>query len=115
MKKKNNHRVTMVDESDYGLYLWQTIDGKLVCDEDANYLNIPSKKGDKEKIRLLAVAAKDCGIIGGQPVFFSGNRRVTDEEYEYQKQRMEWGLVPDELDYGAAREELMNYKKAKGL
>jgi hypothetical protein len=36
---------------------------------------------------------------------------VTDEEYEYQKQRMEWGLIPDELDYGAARDELMSMQK----
>lgn len=111
MGKKSKRKITMIDESDYGLYLWQTSDGKLVCDTDANYLNIPARKGDREKIRLLELAAKDCGIEGGQAVFFSGNRRVTEEEYEYQKQRLEWGLVPDELDYGAARDELMNYQK----
>lgn len=108
MGKKSKRRITMIDESDYGLYLWQTSDGKLVCDSDANYLNIPSRKGDHTKIRLLELAANDLGIQGGQAVFFSGNRRVTDEEYEYQKQRLEWGLVPDELDYGAAKDELMN-------
>lgn len=111
MKKKTKQNLSLVEESDYGLYLWETEDGKLICDEDANYLNIPAKRGDKEKIRLLELAAQDCGIYGGQAVFFSGNRRITDEEYEYQKQRLEWGLTPDELDYGAARDQLINQGK----
>ncbi len=111
MAKKSKSKITVIDETEFGLYLWETQDGKLVCDEDANYLNIPSVKGDKKKIKLLELAAKDCGIIGGKAVFFSGNRRVTDEEYEHQRQRMEWGLIPDELDYGAAREEVFNLQK----
>jgi len=111
MKNKPKQKVTLVEESDYGLYLWETDDGKLICDEDSNYLNIPGKKGDINKIRLLELAAKDCGIVGGRAVFFSGNRRVTDEEYDHQKQRLEWGLTPDEMDYGSARDELINQQK----
>jgi hypothetical protein len=115
MKNKSKQKVTLVEESDYGLYLWETDDGKLICDEDSNYLNIPAKKGDAEKINLLKLAARDCGIEGGRAVFFSGNRRVTDEEYEYQKQRLEWGLTPDEKDYGSARDELLNHSKGLKL
>lgn len=104
-------KIKIVEETEYGLYLWETIDGKLVCDEDKNYLNIPGKRGDQKKIKQLQDAARSFGVDGGKAVFLSGNRRVTDEEYEYQKQRMEWGLIPDELDYGAAREELMQMNK----
>ena len=43
----------------------------------------------------------------------SGYRRVTDEEYAYQKQRMEWGLIPDELDLPAFKEEAANIEKMK--
>ena len=53
---------------------------------------------------------KDLGIEGGRPVFLSGHRRVTDEEYEYQRQRLEWGLIPDELDLPAFKEEYKNKK-----
>ena len=106
-------KVQLVDETDYGLFLWEMPDGSLVCDEDRNYLNIPGHKSDQSKIKLLEDAAKSLGLETGKAIFMAGNRRVTDEEYEYQKQRMEWGLIPDELDYGAAREELM--KANKGL
>jgi hypothetical protein len=40
----------------------------------------------------------------------SGYRRVTDEEYEYQRQRLEWGLIPDELDIAAFEEEMKQNK-----
>lgn len=109
----NKTKITEVEETDYGLYLWEMPDGALVSDDEKNFLNIPAKKGDQKKIKDLTDAVRSFGIQEGRPVFLAGNRRVTDEEYEYQKQRMEWGLIPDELDYGAARDELMN--KQKGL
>jgi hypothetical protein len=104
-------KITEVQETDYGLYLWEMPDGALVADDEKNFLNIPAKQGDQEKIKLLRDAVKSFGINEGRPVFLAGNRRVTDEEYEYQKQRQEWGLIPDELDYGAARDELMSNNK----
>jgi hypothetical protein len=104
-------RITEVEETDYGLYLWEMPDGSLVADDQKNFLNIPAKKNDGEKIKLLVDTVKSFGIHEGRAVFWSGHRRVTDEEYEYQKQRMEWGLIPDELDYGAARDELMSMQK----
>jgi hypothetical protein len=104
-------RITEVEETDYGLYLWEMPDGSLVADDQKNFLNIPAKKNDREKIKLLADTVKSFGIHEGRAVFWAGHRRVTDEEYEYQKQRMEWGLIPDELDYGAARDELMSVQK----
>lgn len=104
-------KVTVVEETDLGLYLWEMPDGSIVCDEEKNYLNIPSRRGDKAKMKILRDTVRSFGIEEGKPVFLSGHRRVTDEEYEYQKQRLKWGLIPDEKDFGAAREEIMNYKK----
>lgn len=106
-------KVKIIEETDYGLYLWEMPDGSIVADDEKNYLNIPARRGDKEKLKLLKDAVRSFGIEEGRPVFLAGHRRVTDEEYEYQKQRLEWGLVPDEMDYGAARDELIN--KQKGL
>lgn len=106
----NKMRRQIVEESDKGLYVWITEDGKIVADDDGNYLNIPSFKNDREQLKRLEDAAKHYGIDGGKPVFLSGHRRVTDEEYEYQRQRLEWGLIPDELDLPAFKEEYRNAK-----
>lgn len=104
-------KVKIIEETDYGLYLWEMPDGSIVADDEKNFLNIPGRRGDLEKIKILTETVRSFGIQEGKPVFLSGHRRVTEEEYEYQKQRLEWGLIPDEMDYGAARDELMNHKK----
>lgn len=104
-KPKKKMKVSIVEESPFGLYVWMTEEGKIVMDTDGNYLNIQSVKGDQVKIDILASAARDCGVSGGKAQFLSGYRRVTDEEYEYQMQRLEWGLIPDELDIAAFKEE----------
>lgn len=111
--KKPKMKVTVIEESPFGLYVWLTADGAIVTDEEGNYLNIESMKGDERKLEILRNAAKEFGIEGGKPQFLSGYRRVTDEEYEYQRQRMEWGLIPDELDLAAFKEEAANIQKAK--
>jgi hypothetical protein len=104
-------KVTPVEEVNYGLYLWQTADGSLVCDEDGNYLSIPAIRGDIRQIKKIKDAANYYGIPEGKPVFFSGHRQVTDDEYQNQKQRLEWGLVPDIWDTPAIKEDLQQKKK----
>jgi hypothetical protein len=68
-------------------------------------------KGNKARIDLLANEVRSYGIYEGQPLFLSGRRKIDDEEFEYQKQRLEWGLVPDPLDKGNYKDEV---KKAGG-
>ena len=105
-------KVTPIEEVSYGVYVWETSEGKLVTDEDGNYMCIYAIKGDTNKISELRRFAKEYGVEeGGKPVWFSGHRPVSDEEYEHQKQRMEWGLVADELDIPALKEDLINKKK----
>ena len=106
--KKNPQRkmkVKVIEESPFGLYVWMTPAGQIIADEDGNYLNVEAMKGDERKIEILRNAAKDCGVEDGKPMFLSGYRRVSDEEYEYQRQRLELGLIPDELDIAAFKEE----------
>lgn len=104
-------RMQVIEEVPYGLYLWQMNDGGLVCDEEKNYLNVAAIKGDIRKINALKAAAKSLGLEDGRPVWMGGHRQVTDDEYEEQKQRLEWGLIPDELDVPAIKEDLMEKKK----
>jgi hypothetical protein len=103
--------VTEVEEVNYGVYLWQMPDGKIVADEDGNYMCIYSLKGDTKKIAALRRFAKEYGVEEGKPLWQSGHRPVTDEEYEYQKKRLELGLVADEWDIPALKEDLVNKKK----
>jgi hypothetical protein len=104
-------KVTPVEEVNYGLYLWQMPNGSVVMDDEGNYLNIAAMKGDIRKINRLKSAAKHYGIEEGQPIWFSGHRQVTNEEYQEQKDRLEWGLVPDELDVPAIKEDLEEKRK----
>jgi len=94
-----------IEQVPWGVYLWQMDDGKFIGDDDGHFLMIASTKGNVEKLQSLKNAVKDFGIEEGHPVFFSGNRIVTDEEYEEQRLRMEFGLVPDPLDVAAIEEE----------
>ena len=96
----------IVEEVPWGLYVWQMPSGQWIGDGEGNFLNIPALKGSQERIQKLRDAVREYGIEEGKPVFLSGHRQVDDEEYEYQRQRLEWGLIPDELDAPAFKEDL---------
>lgn len=104
-------KVTPVEEVSYGTYVWIMPDGKIVTDDAGNYMCIFANKGDANKIAELRRFAKEYGIEEGKPVFYSGHRPVSDEEYEYQKQRLDLGLVADEWDIPALKEDLIQKKK----
>lgn len=84
------------DNSKYGIYVWLLPEGGIFKDEDNNVLNIPSEKGDLSKIMEIRKAAAHYGQPEGQAVFIPGIGRVTEEEYQEDKWRMENGL----LSYG---------------
>ncbi len=88
------------------MYVWQCADGEVLGDDDGNIMNVFCMKGNRRAIRALAEAAKHYGHEDGKPVWWSGKRRVNDEELEEQKMREKLGLTPDPLDYGAIKDEL---------
>jgi hypothetical protein len=108
--KRTNYQIND-EESTLGIYVWEMPDGRWVGDDDGNFLSITSKKGNKSRIDLLADAVRNFGITDGQPKFLSGRRKIDDEEFEYQQQRLKWGLTPDPLDIGAYKDEM---KKLSG-
>ena len=79
-------------------------DGRWIGDDEGNFLSITAMKGDRVKIDALAREVRSYGIYEGSPVFLSGRRKIDDEEYAYQQQRLKWGLVPDPLDIGVYKE-----------
>ena len=86
---------------DWGIYVWKRSNGKWFTDGQGNILNIPSMRGDIEKLAELRKAAAYHGEPDGEPVFFAGLNRVTEEEYSEQLNRMKEGLIPNMNDLGA--------------
>jgi hypothetical protein len=100
------------EESILGIYVWEMPDGRWIGDDDGNFLSVTSKKGNKSNIDALAREVRSFGIYEGGPKFLSARRKIDDEEFEYQKQRLNWGLVPDPYDIGNYKDEM---KKLGGL
>jgi hypothetical protein len=96
-------KVTIVEPTGYtwGVYVWKKSNGKWFTDGQGNILNIPSHKGDENQIAKLKSTAAHYGEPNGEPVFFGGTARITDEEYTEQIDRMKQGLIPSMNDIGA--------------
>ena len=86
---------------EWGLYFWKLPDGHLFKDEDGRLLNIPSVKNDIAQIAKLRQAAVHYGQPDGEPWFYAGINRATDEEYQEQLDRLDQGLIPSLNDIGA--------------
>ena len=103
----------ILEDTRLGIYVWEMPDGRWIGDDEGNYLSITSTKGNKSRINALAEVVKSYGIYDGKPLFLSGRRKIDDEEFEHQKQRLEWGLVPDPLDIGNYKDEMKNSRSGK--
>lgn len=100
-----------VDENiNYGVYIWK-VNGKPVVNENFDYLQIASKKGDLRKINALKdFVYKQIGIMEGEAVFVPGARPVSESEYQYQKEREASGQVADPYDLGNLIDEFKHRK-----
>lgn len=109
-------KTTVVEESQFGLYVWAMPDGTWIGDDEGNYLCVAAQKGDRNKIAALKNVAHNylrdmqMELVGG-PVFLSGRRMLTDEEYEEQQMRARAGLVPDKYDVAAMKEQARYAKR----
>lgn len=96
----------VVSEVDYGVYVWKMPNGAYLADDERRWLSIASMRGDMRRIAELSDTVKAYGIHEGSPEFIEGVRKVTDDEYDEQVERLEQGLIPDIYDIPAHREEL---------
>jgi hypothetical protein len=103
----------IVEETTLGIYVWEMPDGRWIGDDDGNFLSVTAMKGNRVKMDMLAREVRSFGIYEGQPKFLSGRRKIDDEEFDYQNQRLKWGLVPDQLDIGVYKEETAKAKANK--
>jgi hypothetical protein len=88
---------------EWGLYFWRLPDGHLFKDDEGRMLNIPSVKGDLGQMAKLRQAAAHYGQPDGEPWFYAGVNRATDEEYAEQLDRLNEGLLPTMNDLGAVQ------------
>jgi hypothetical protein len=101
-----NSKVTVVSETNIGVYLWLLPNGDFLSDDDANFLCIPTKRGDKKRSRQMKEAAAHYGYPEGEVYFYEGSRRVSDEEFWHQVDNIREGKVPDDYDIPALMGEL---------
>lgn len=108
--KIGESKITQIDKGtgqramfgyEWGLYFWRLPDGHLFKDEEGRMLNIPSVKNDLGQMTKLRQAAAHYGQPDGEPWFYAGVNRATDEEYEEQVDRLKEGLIPSLNDFGA--------------
>lgn len=101
-RRKPKVKISKVDpDVDYGLYLWKLPSGKYFKDDDGNYLNIPARFGEIDKISNIKQAAAYYGKPDGEAVFIPGTTRATEEEYSEQLDRLKEGYIPSLNDVGA--------------
>ena len=96
-------KVTLVEKTGYawGVYVWKKSNGKWFTDGNGNVFYIPSNKGDENQIQKLRDTAAHYGEPDGEPVFFPGTARITDEENSEQMDRLKQGFIPSLNDLGA--------------
>lgn len=78
------------------LCLWEDGHGRIIVNEDRDYLCaeswIPHEESTEDRMRT---AAAYYGIHDGQPVWVPG-RKITTMEWEVQMERLLDGKIPDE-------------------
>jgi hypothetical protein len=109
-----NIKKEVIEDSVLGIYVWEMPDGRWIGDDDGNFLSVTSKKGNRSRIDALAREVSSYGIYEGQPKFLSARRKINDEEFAEQEQRLKWGLVPDPFDIGSYKDEMKALKKESG-
>jgi len=109
-----NIKKQVIEDSILGIYVWEMPDGRWIGDDDGNFLSVTSKKGNRSRIDALAREVSSYGIYEGQPKFLSARRKINDEEFAEQEQRLKWGLVPDPFDIGSYKDEMKALKKESG-
>lgn len=104
----------IVEEVPYGMYVWQTPDGEILGDGDGNIMNVFCMKGDRKAIDAITQAAKHYGFPEGNVIWWSGKRRITDEELQEQETRAKLGLEPDPLNYAGMMDNARERKQHGG-
>lgn len=91
----NQKNISVVRESNTGLWFWKLPDGELLQDGHGNYFNMPGHRYSIAARKKMREAVRSLGIEGGEPFFKQNERRVTQSEWEDQMARNLEGKIPD--------------------
>jgi hypothetical protein len=96
-------KVQVIEEkfSNFGTYVWYKANGKPFTDGSGSVLSIEGMKDDKARIKQLSEAAAHYGEAEGRAMFFPNTRKISDEQYSEQMDRLKQGYIPSENDLGA--------------
>lgn len=96
-------KVQVIEEkfSNFGTYVWYKANGKPFTDGSGSVLSIEGMKDDKARIQQLSDAAAYYGEAEGRAMFFPNTRKISDEQYSEQIDRLKQGYIPSENDLGA--------------
>jgi hypothetical protein len=94
-------KISPVIEDLRGVCVWIMPDGSVLGDDEGNILSLGGELYNlvvEGKMREAAIywAGLEAGL--GEPKWIAGARQVTDEERSEQEDRLQAGLVPDEID-----------------
>ena len=107
-KRLKRPRITRVQENanvEWGVYVFRCkSNGRIFRDDDNNVLNIPSRRFDMEKMKIIMDAAAHYGEPEGEAVFIPGAQRATEDSYKHQIERMKDGQLPTMNDFNAVRD-----------
>jgi len=104
-EKKSKTSFVRSKYDEIGVYVWEMPDGRYLANENKDFLSISARFGDLDRMSRLAATARSYGINEGKPAFLPGHRKIDDEEYERQIDRMNNGMIPDDHDLAAYEEE----------
>ena len=104
-RKLKRPRITRVHENtnvEWGVYVFRCkSNGRIFRDDDNNVLNIPSRRMDIAKMKIISDAAAHYGEPEGEAVFIPGAQRATEDGYKTQIERMKSGQLPTMNDFNA--------------
>lgn len=89
----------VVEEVEYGMYVWVTPEGEMLGDGDGNVMNVfcMEKKHRQFAKKAIEDAAHGLGE-SGRAVWLSGRRPIDDDQLAYQIERASQGQTPDPFD-----------------
>jgi hypothetical protein len=103
-------KTTHIADTNLGVYLALS-EGNYIIDEDENFLCIQAMRGDKKRVMELIHAAKGFGLKDITVEFRPDQRKISNDEFEEQMDRLKNGITPDKYDIGHL---LDQYNEANG-
>jgi hypothetical protein len=97
--------ISVVSETNLGVYVWQLTNGSFVMDKDFNILSIQAFRGDFKAIEKITKVARNLGLEGSA-YFVEGARKISDIEFDIQRERFFSGLTPDPYDIGVYKNDI---------